>query len=83
MHITGLKLHIATIVDEPENAPTVLVAQSEDELLQKLKDCGELQHLTDLQTASTCEEVSDLWDDAKDEGMMYEYSGVFLSEQEL
>jgi hypothetical protein len=79
-----MKVFAAQIVDEPENAPTLILATSEEELLQKLKaDASGLQHLNGLQEATTCEEVAELWEDAKEEGMLYEYSGVFLSEQEL
>lgn len=83
MRIEGLKLHIATIVDEPENSPTVLIAQSEGKLLAKLKACPDLDHLHGLNAATSCDAVTELWDNARDEGMLYEYSGVFLSTQEL
>lgn len=79
----GLKLYIVTIVDEPENAPTVLIGQSDEEIFQKLKSCDEVQHLTDLDKAQNCEEIAEMWENAKDEGMLYEYSGIFLEEQTL
>jgi hypothetical protein len=74
-----MKVFAAQIVDEPENAPTLLLATSEEELLQKLKACSDLQGLDGLQDATTCEEVSDLWEDQS----VDPYAGIFLEEQEL
>lgn len=77
-----MKVFAAQIVDEPENAPTLLLATSEADLLTKLKACGDLQHLEGLQECSTADEISELYSEYNEErGEMY--AGLFLEEQDL
>lgn len=74
-------MHCAQIVDEPENAPTLLLAASEAELLVKLKACGDLANI-DVQDCTTIEEISELYQaDCDERGEMY--AGLFYEVQEL
>ena len=75
-----VKIHYAQIVDEPENAPTLVLAKSEEELLQKLKVHSDLQHLVGIQDITSIEEIQELWEDDFNAPA---YSGVFVGEDEL
>ena len=74
-----MQIHCAQIVDEPENAPTLLLAASEAELLQKLKACGDLQWLDGLEDCDSLDAVCELYSEQHEEM----YAGIFYEVQEL
>lgn len=75
-----MKVYAAQIVDEPENAPVLLLATSEADLLVKLK--AELSWLDGVDDCKDADEVSELYEEyTQDRGEMY--AGVFTEEQDL
>jgi hypothetical protein len=55
-----MKVFYAMIVDEPENAPMLLLSQTQEELLTKAKE--ELSWLDNIDEATTLESVEELYD---------------------
>ncbi len=75
-----MKVWTAMIVDEPENAPTLLLASSEEKLLEAVKK--EFPWLDGVNDRTTLEEVEELFQEAcSDRGEPY--SGLFTSEDEV
>jgi hypothetical protein len=76
-----MKIHTAMIVDEPENAPVLLLAKTEEELLAKVKK--EMSGWFDgVQEATSLDELSDLYDEySQERGEVY--AGMFHSVEEL
>jgi len=78
-----MQVHIATIVNEPENAPTVVIAKSKPELFQQLMEHDELSHL-DLNGCTTCDDICERFTDASEDDMDGNmYAGLFIEVQDL
>ena len=78
-----MQVHCAQIVDEPENAPVLVLAHSEAELIAKLKVEGALSFLPADQLAAceTLDDIHELYDNNRDD--LYDYAGLFCEVQEL
>lgn len=75
-----MKVFYAQIVGEPENAPTLLLAKTEDELLVKIK--AELSWLDGINDCADLDEAYELYDEhCQDKGNSY--GGLFTGEQDL
>lgn len=75
-----MKIFCAQIVDEPENAPTLLLAKSEAELLAKVKN--ELIYVEGMGNAATLDDAADAYD-AYNSERAERYAGLFWQEKDL
>lgn len=62
----SMKVHYAQIVSEPESSPTLILAKSEEELLQKIKDSGKMNHLSGVDECATLSELKALYENHDD-----------------
>ena len=76
-----MKIFCAQIVDEPENAPTLLLALSEGELLEKLRNDSDVRAVCGdaVEHYISAEEIAELYSEMHSDM----YAGIFLEEQEL
>ena len=75
-----MKVFTAQIVGEPENAPTLLLATTEEALLEKVK--AELSWLAGISDCASCDDVYELYDEhCQDKGNSY--GGLFTGEQDV